>query len=130
MMYYELDELDELCREIGFTSSRTSSDVLEVSIVDDAVLLFQNLRDEEDTAIGFKGTAWHSHDKLFLMLDKSQYCEVDVFEILKGLKSGDILIIERYKNNVLDDRWLAHKNENVDVQYIEPGAEMRVRRLA
>ena len=88
-----------------------------------------NLPDEEDTLIGFKGTPWHTHGKLMLMLGDKSYDEFDEVSILRGIKSSDILINERYLNNTLDDRWLVHKNEKVDVQYLQPGEEIRIRRM-
>ncbi len=64
------------------------------------------------------------------MLDESHYIELYELEILGGIKSGDIVINERYLESKLNDRWLSHKNEKIDVQYIQPDEEMRIRRLA
>ena len=55
-MYYDLDTLGSLSEELGFTSRKTSPDVLEVIIFDGVVLEFHNLRDSQDTLVGFNGT--------------------------------------------------------------------------
>jgi hypothetical protein len=130
-MFYDLDTLGEFSGELGFPSSRSSPDALEIAILDGITLEFHNLRgDAEDTLIGFSGTPWHTHGKLTLMTGDRTYVELDELDILQGIKSGAILIAEQYRNGTLSDRWLAHKDEKVDIQYIEPGEEVRIRRLA
>ena len=129
-MYYDLPTLDDFARELGFPSSFVDPDRLEVSITEAVVLVFQNLPDEEDTILGFKGTPWHSHGKLMLMLDEASCVEFDELDILQGIKDGDIVVGERYLNTMIQDRWLAHKKEAVDVRYIEAGEEIRTWRLA
>ncbi|MDH3918440.1 MAG: hypothetical protein OEU25_09675 [Rhodospirillales bacterium] len=129
-MYYDLDILEELSKELGFPSSRSAPDALEVAILEGVSLEFHNLRDAEDTLAGFSGTQWHFHGKIMLMTGDATYVELDELEILQGIKSGAVLVAEQYLNGTLNDRWLAHKDEKVDVQYIAPGEEIRFRRLA
>ncbi len=129
-MYYDLDILEELSLELGFASNRISSDDLEITLIDDIILVFRNLRDEEDTVSGIKGTPSHTHGKLILMTGDSTYIKLDELDVLQGIKNGDILINERYVNNELIDRWLSHKKEKIDLKYIEPGEELRIKRLA
>ena len=80
--------------------------------------------------MGFKGTSWHSHGKLTLMLNETAYTELDELDILQGLKAGDLLILEQYRDQTLHERWLAHKKEKIDVQYIQANEEIRIRRVA
>ncbi|MEZ4712687.1 MAG: hypothetical protein R3A44_36205 [Caldilineaceae bacterium] len=127
-MYYDLDALMELSDELGFNPCRMSHDVLEVIISDGIILCFENLRDKEDTMFGFKGTSWHSHGKLVLMVDNISFVELDELDILMGLKNGDLLIIERYLNERLEDRWLSHQRHAVNVEYMQIGEEIRIRR--
>jgi len=129
-MYYDLDSLEELSAELGFRTSKPSADVLEIALLEGVTLEFHNLRDAEDTMVGFSGGQWHSHGKLMLMSGDKTYVELDEFDILDRIKSGAVLIAERYLNGTLTDRWLAHKDEKVDVEYIEPGEEICIRRLA
>ena len=128
-MHYDLDTLEDFCRELGFVCSRISADTLEISILDDIILEFMNLKNE-DSLIGFKDMPWHFHDKLELGIGENSYIELDELDILQGLKDGDILIVEEYLNGTLNDRLLAHKKEKVDVQYIQAGEEVRIRSVA
>ncbi len=130
MIYYDLETLEAFSCELGFTPSRTSSDDLEVLLRDGVTLVFRNLRGEEDTLVGFKGTPWHSHGKLMLMFDDASYAEFDELDILQGLKNGDIMIGEQYLNHALEDRWLVHQQEKVDIRHMQPGEEMRIWRMA
>jgi len=129
-MYYDLDNLEELSHDLGFASDRVSTDNLEIILLDDIVLVYRNLRDEEDTVSGIKGTPLHTHGKLTLMTGDSTYIELDELDVLQGIKNGDILINERYIDKELSDRWLSHKEEKMDLKYIQPGEELRVKRLA
>jgi len=129
-MYYDLNTLGELSRELGFPSLVGRSQDLQVSISAGVVLVFQNLPDKEDTIIGFEGTPWHSHGTLILAVGDASYAEFDELDILQGIDNGDIAIGERYLNNVLEDRWLMHRNEAVDVSFIQAGEEVRIWRRA
>jgi len=128
-MYYDLDSLEELSAELGFRTSRSSPNLLEIALLEGVTLEFHNWRDAEDTMVGFSGGQWHSHGNLQLMTGDKTYVELDELDILDGIKSGWLLIAERYLNGNLKDRWLAHKDEKVDVACIEPGEEVRIRRL-
>jgi hypothetical protein len=128
-MYYDLDMLEEYCEELGFSSIRPSPDSLKVKILEGIDLEFHNLRDTEDTLAGFNGTPSHWHGRAMLEIGDARYVELDELDLVKGLRSGDIVIVERYLKGALKDRWIAHKEEKLDVQYIEPGEEVRVHRL-
>ncbi len=129
-MYYDLDTLEELSNELGFITTRISIDTLEVKIYNDIVLVFSNLPDEDDTLMGFKGTPWHGHYKMTFMTSKGAYVEFDELDIVQRIKDGDLLINEMYIYNELKDRWLSHKEEGVDLKYMEPGEEIRIHRVA
>ena len=129
-MQYDLDILEEYCQELGFSSNRSSPDSLEIKLIDGVVLEFHNLRDPEDTLIGFSGTPWHCHGNLMLNTRESTYVELDELDLLKGIKSGKLLIFDQYRSGSLHDRWIAHKDEKMDVQHIEPGEEIHIRSLA
>ena len=127
--YYDLDMLQAYSEELGFSVRRSSPDALEIQLVDDVILEFRNLRDEEDTIAGFRGVPSHFHGKAVLETGNSTHVELDELDVLKGIKPGEILIAERYVDGTLRDRWIAHKHEKMDVKYIEPGEEMRIYRL-
>lgn len=128
-MYYDLATLQELSAELGFTCSRLSVDELEVLIEPNVALVFQNMRDEEDTLIGFRDTGWHSHGTLMLMLSDRTYVELNELDIVQNLKAGHIVIVEMHVAGELRDRWLAHREEKQDVKRIAAGEEIRIRRL-
>lgn len=126
MIYYDLDMLEELARELRFVPLRVSIDELVVRI-SDVRLRFQNLRTEEDTVAGFEGTADHWHDKLVLMMSEDQYTELNELDILKAIKYGDILISERYVNSQLVSRGLISRKQKQDFRRMENGEEVRIR---
>jgi transcriptional regulator of heat shock response len=130
MNYYDLDDLEKLCPNLEFSSERISDDSLEITILTDCILVFSNWREEKDTCIGFKNTPWHTHDKLILMTDENSYVELNEFELLEGIKKGDVLIIERFINDQLEDRWLLHKNGKINEEDNIPGEEIRIRTVS
>lgn len=127
-MTYQIDEIISLCAELGFSCQRVSENEVEVSFEEDGILEFQNMPEENDTLVGFKGTPWHGHDQLCLMTGKSTYIHCDELELLVGLKSGEIVIVSQYMSTNLVDRWLAHRDEEIDLKSIEPGEELRIKR--
>jgi len=130
MAPYRLDEVAELATELGLAARRVDANRLDVHLREDMVLAFYNLVDENDTLVGFDSTPWHAHGIVQFMTGENTYIECDELDILVGLGSGDLLVVSRYRDGELADRWLAHKDEPLDVTYIEAGEEMRVMRLA
>lgn len=130
-MPYRLDELMKLAGDIGLACRRTSDDRLDVTLFDDCVLVFMNmnLRDENDTLMGFDGTPWHTHDKIHFCIAPDTYVEHDELDVLTGLGAGYIVVASRYRNGTLDDRWLQHTKEPIELDYIQAGDEIRVFRL-
>lgn len=128
-MRYRLDELAGLAAELGFEARRVDINRLDI-VVNDAVLAFCNLIKDADSLVGFDGTPWHSHDLVQFMTGKNSWIECDELEILIGLRSGELVVVTQFVDGVLRDRWLAHRDEPLDLRYIEPGEELRARRLA
>ena len=128
-MAFDLDHLQLHCSGLSLDTTRVSTNVLEVSLKLNLALVFMNLAEEHDTLIGFKGTPWHAHDSLILMVGEANYIELNECELLSALKEGDVVVVEQFYRNVLKDRWIAHKLEPFDIQYIEPDEEIRIHRL-
>jgi hypothetical protein len=127
-MRYRLDELAALAAELGFEARRVDHERLDV-VIDDAVLAFCNLSKDADSLVGFDGTPWHSHDHVQFLTGSSSWVECDELEILTGLRSGELVVISQLVGGVIRDRWLAHRDEPLDLRHVEPGEELRVRRL-
>lgn len=129
MSSYRLDELAQLCGELGLEAQRVDPNRLEVQLFAGCVLAFCNLVKEDDTLVGFDGTPWHAHGAVLFNTGGATYTECDELDILVGLGSGELLIVSRFLNGELADRWVAHKDEPLDVKYVEPGEELRAYRL-
>lgn len=56
--------------------------------------------------------------------------EYDPEELIGALASGDILVVSQYVHGELRDRWLTHREEKLDLRYIEPEEELQVCRIA
>ena len=126
-IYYDLDSLRDLADEMGFICALPSSDVLEINLKPNLVLIFENDREGNDTYLGFRNSSWHTHGKLMFSLNGNSSCvEFDELDIVSGLKSGDVLVCEQYRDGKLIDRWLTHKESEVDTKYMEPGEELHI----
>ena len=64
------------------------------------------------------------------MTGTNTYIECDELDIIIGLGSGELIIVSRFLQSKLTDRWIMHKNEPLDLKYIEPGEELNICRLA
>ena len=126
-MQYRLDELTKLARECGLESRRVDADRLDVTIQDGCILAFCNLLD--NTLVGFEETPWHSHGIVQFGTGGATYVECDELAILIGVGSGELVVASNFLDSRLSDRWLAHRREPLNLEYMEPAGEMRVLRL-
>lgn len=125
-MHYRLDELATLARELNLPTRRVDSYRLDVTIENGCVLAFCNLPTENDTLVGFDGTPWHSHGVVQFLTGDATYVDCDELAILVGLGTGELVVVSRARDGQLCDRWIAHRNERLDLQHIQPGEELRV----
>lgn len=123
-MRYRLDELAKLSTELGPVSRRVDADRLDIVFDDECILAFCNLQDEVDTLVGFDGTPWHSHGLVQFRTGKATYVEHNEVEILIALGTGDLVIISEYSDSRLRDRYLAHRQEELELRYMQPGDEI------
>jgi hypothetical protein len=130
IMEYHLNKIAELCFEHGLQTDKPDKNRIDVKISDDYVLSFLNLVDDKDSLVGFDGTPWHSHGILQFMTGSNTYIECDELDIIIGLVSGELLIVTQYVKSELTDRWIMHKEDPLDLKFIEPGEELKVFRLA
>jgi hypothetical protein len=126
-MEYRLDELAKLASECGLESQRVDPTQLHVTIQDGCVLAFCNLLD--GTLVGFEGTPWHSHGTVEFSAGDAGYVECDELAILIGLGSGELVVVSQFRDGQIFDRWLAHRKEPLDLEYMKAGEEIRVLRL-
>ncbi len=129
-MEYNLNKIVELCSEHGFKVNQPDENRVDIKIHDDYILSFMNLVEEQDTLVGFDGTPWHTHGVVQFMTGANTFIDCDELDIIIGLVSGELLIVSRYMDLKLVDRWIIHKGEGLDLKYIESGEELRINRLA
>ncbi|MBA4033601.1 MAG: hypothetical protein C0480_03210 [Bradyrhizobium sp.] len=127
-MPYDLDLVNQLCREIGLIARAETDRRVEVDLGRDAVLCFQNAEREEDCLIGFLGTPWHTHDNLMFADARGNYVELDYLNLLTGLKEGRVLVCEREVKGQIVDRWLVHREYSDEFKYLEEDERIIVRR--
>ncbi|MDR3534736.1 MAG: hypothetical protein P4L90_29745 [Rhodopila sp.] len=127
-MRYELDLVNQLCREIGLIVRMDTDHRVEIDLGRDAVLSFQNAEREEDCLIGFLGMPWHTHDNLMFADARGNYVELDYLNLLTGLKEGRVLVCEREVEGRTVDLWLIHSEYNDEFKYLEEGEQIIVRR--
>jgi hypothetical protein len=128
-MVYRLDELARLASESGLVSERVGADRLDVVLFDGCRLAFCNLAAEDDTLVGFDGTPWHSHGVVSFLAGSPYFVECDELDVLIGLCSGELVVVSQFVDGLLQDRWIEHKKEPLDLKYLRPGEELRVLRL-
>ncbi|MBR0827465.1 hypothetical protein JQ596_18220 [Bradyrhizobium manausense] len=127
-MRYDLDLVNQLCREIGLVVRLDNDHRIEVDLGRDAVLCVENAEREEDCLIGFLGMPWHTHDNLMFADARGNYIELDYLDLLTGLKEGRILVCEREAKGRTVDIWLVHSEYNDELKYLEEGERIIVRR--
>ena len=110
-MSYDLNLVQQLCREIGLPARIIDVHYLGVDLGEGAVLCFQNAESEADCLIGFpaevRGTyAWHLHDPIQFG-DHRGYIELCYLDLVVALKEGRVLVCERQMDvGSLNGGWL------------------------
>lgn len=127
-MRYDLDLVNQLCREIALMVQMDTADRVEIDLGRNAVLCFQNAEREDDCLIGFLGMPWHVHDNLIFVDARGNYIELDYLNLLTGLKDGRVLIREREVKGRTEDLWLVHSDYNDEFKYLEEDERIIVRR--
>jgi hypothetical protein len=64
------------------------------------------------------------------MTGDATYLEYEPQDLIEAIASGEVLVVSQYVRAELKDRWLTHRDEKLDVRYIESGEELRVCRIA
>ena len=128
--FYRLDEMADLCSDFGLRCRRPDPDTLEIELFEDAVLTFANMPGEGDTIAGFRGTPSHFHGPLHFMTGAGTYVEYDELESLLQISAGEIVVVSSYVAGALVDRWLSHRREPLDLNYLAADEELRVRPAA
>ena len=129
-MRYDLELIEQLCREIGLSARQSAEDRVEVDLGQGAILCFENAEREEDCLVGFLGTPWHFHDHLMRVDGRGAYVELDYLDLLIGLKEGRVLVCEREVEGRTVDRWLTHSDYNDELKHLEEGERIIIRRAA
>jgi hypothetical protein len=129
-MRYDLDLVNQLCREIGLMVRMETADRVEIDLGRGAVLCFQNAEHEEDCLIGFLDMPWHTHDNLIFADARGNNIELDYLDLLTSLKDGRVLICEREVKGRTEDLWLVHSDYNDELKYLEEDERIIVRRAA
>jgi len=129
-MSYDIDAIEKVCAEHKMRFDRISPHEVEITLEPDCVLFLANLIEEDDTMIGFKNTPWHTHDELIVMDSENTSIELGEVEVVRSLATGVLLVVSRWVDGTLTDRWLAHRDEKFDLKYIEPLEELRIKQIA
>ncbi|MEM1300535.1 MAG: hypothetical protein AAGH68_14780 [Pseudomonadota bacterium] len=124
----KLDQLERAASELGFETARRSPFRLHVHLDEELIMEFLGSSEDELT-FGFGGTPWHTHETVLLSIANGRYSEFSASDVLLNLRSGELVIIEQFQSDKLLDRWIAHRDEPVDLQHIEPSEVLVVRRL-
>ena len=129
-MSYDLEAIEAECAAQQLACQRVSEHEVEITLEPNCVLYFANLIEEDDTMIGFKDTPWHSHDDLTVMTSVDTSAEFSPVEVIKLLSGGVLLVVSQWIDGILHDRWLTHRDDRLDLKYLDPNEELRVRQMA
>jgi hypothetical protein len=132
-MHYDLTLIADLCTELGLAHTSIPGNSVAVALEPGITLRFENYASQEDgsdeSVVGFEGTPSHSHGDMSFYA-RGQQLELNALDLLSGAVDGKVLICERWKDGELTDRWLVHKDFVDEFDHIEPGEEIRVRRVS
>ena len=105
-MLLDLDQLEVTARSLGFEHVRPTDEVLNVTLVDNIVLTFVNSPVSSDNSIGFESSDWHFHDVLWLSDQFGELIGWEPQDVLRGLKSGELRVLQRRLNRERVQLWI------------------------
>lgn len=123
---YDLQEIDVFCSSQGLPCRWVSPDEIRVQVASEIELCFANIEDGTDTYLGFSDSRWHTHDELVVMTNEITSIALSPIEVLKGLLVRELLISSSYSGNMLKDRWIFHRKEKQDFQYVKSGESITI----
>ena len=126
-MRLDLDQVSELCKEVGLPCEQRSADEVALEVEPGAVLLFRNYPGEDDNLVGFEGTEWHTHDGLMCSDRHGYHIELTYLDLVSGLADGSMLVCELWVGASLSDRWLVHRDFVDEFGHMRDGEEIRIR---
>ena len=126
-MRYDLDLIQQLCREVSL-SARVTDQRVEIDLGQDVVLCFQNAEVDKDCLIGLLHYSWHTHDDLTFVDARGNYVELDYLDLVAALAEGRVLVYERLVDGRVVDQRLIHRDYNDEFKYMEEGERIVVRR--
>jgi hypothetical protein len=129
-MSYDLKAIEQVCLRHRFSLRRCSDCEVEVDFASQGALTFANTDQGTDTYLGFRDCPWHSHGTLMLMTGDATFVEYAPEDLIEALVSGEVLVVSQYIGGQVRDRWLSHRDERLDLRYVETGEELRVCRIA
>jgi len=129
-MIYDLPIIAEYCIELGFRVIENSDDVVKIEVEKGVTLEFMNIDNNSDSLVGFSGTPWHGHGDLVFVVENGKYIELTPLDILQDLKLGRVLLLETWREGKLEDRAILHSESEETFEYMQPGDEYRIRRIA
>ena len=124
-MLYDLSLISSFCTELGVAHKRTDR-FLEIELGRGVVLIFQNHVQDNDCAVFFKGTAWHTHGDFIFVGPEGRYLEVNYLDAIQGLIEGAVLVCDLWTEGKFVDRWVTHCKYNDEFKSLQPGEEVRV----
>jgi len=124
-MQYRLDELVEWCQALEVPFDRVDENHLRVEAIPNGFLSFMNLPDG-DTLCGFDEGPNHFHGEGKFMTGPDTYVVMDELEVLAAVADGTLVVVSEYREGALADRWLIHRDEGLELKYLESGERLVV----
>lgn len=129
-LFYDFNKLASICKDLDFQYEQLSADEFKIFLRDDIYLGLINLGEGSGpTTLIYMDEEQHTHGIDF---DLGTYCYTSIhyLDIPLLLRTGEVLVYERYYNKILGMRWLAHCTEITnELENLESGDEVRIIRL-
>lgn len=136
-MTYDLERINELCRELGLRTVPRSADRVAVELEEGLVLVFVNLalvlvniEQQEDCLAGFEEMDWHCHGDFIFMDPRGHHVKLGSLDVLTGLVDGQILLCELWRQGERQQCWLVHRDFMDEFGHLRTDEEIRVRRVS
>jgi hypothetical protein len=129
-LFYDFTKLAAVCKELDFAYEQLDADEFKVILRDDLYIVFINLMNDTnpDTyTLVHMDEFQHTHGTT---LGIGTYTSVHYLDVLLLIRTGEVLIYEKYYKKKLSLRWLVHCTELAnEFEHLESGDEIHIIRL-
>lgn len=128
-MKYDFNFLEDYFKDYNVTINIDGDTSFKITLDQEVTIYFQNAENEDDLLIAFVNGEWHCHGDIIFSGKNGYYISLNYIDFISEIIEGNVLICLLYSAGKLKDIFPIHKNYFDELDYMEFGEELRIKKL-